>query len=152
VKKYFKTGGLVLILLVVVIQFLPPGKNISKEVQPTDFINMFKVPEKVQQTLHVTCYDCHSNNTRYPWYSKIQPVGWYLQNHIKNGKAELNFSEFGSYSNRRQNSKISSIIDEVRDNKMPLSSYTLIHRDARLSVNSKKELLDFLTSVRDSIK
>jgi len=132
-----------------VIQFVPTGKNKSTEVPSTDFIRTFKVPDNIKQMLLVTCYDCHSNNTRYPWYSKIQPVGWYLENHIKNGKEELNFSEFGSYSNRRQKSKLNSMINQVKDDNMPLASYTFIHKDARLSTENKKMLVDYLESLKN---
>lgn len=139
---------MVIVLGLVIIQFFPPEKDTTEEVPATDFANNYDVPEKVQHILRTACYDCHSNNTRYPWYSKVQPVGWYLQNHINKAKEDLNFSEFGNYSDRRQNSKISGIINQVRDDKMPLPAYTLMHRDARLSADDKKAFIDYMESLK----
>lgn len=146
-KKYLKLAGIVLIIALIVIQFIPIKKNTIKEAPSTDFMSMYNVSDSLKHILRVTCYDCHSNNTRYPWYSKIQPVGWYLQNHIKNAKEELNFSEFGSYSSRKQNTKIHGIINQVRDGDMPLASYKLIHKDARLSAKDKKKLIAFMETL-----
>lgn len=147
-KKYILIAGIVLIITLVIIQFIPIKKNTIREVPSTDFVNMYNVSDSIQHILRVTCYDCHSNNTRYPWYSKIQPVGWYLQNHINNAKDELNFSEFGSYSSRRKDHKIQEIIDQVREGDMPLTSYKLIHKDARLSAADKKKLIDFMETLQ----
>lgn len=139
---------MVIVLGLMIIQFFPPEKDSTEEVPATDFVNNFDVPEKVQHVLRDACYDCHSNNTRYPWYSKVQPVGWYLQNHINKAKEDLNFSEFGNYSDRRQNSKINGIINQVRDDEMPLPAYTLMHRDARLSEEDKKAFIDYMDSIK----
>lgn len=101
--------------------------------------------------LHTSCYNCHSNNTDYPWYSRVQPVGLLLENHINKGKAELNFSDFGSYTVRKQKSKLSSMANQVEKDEMPLSSYTFIHREARLSQERKKALLGYLNALQDSL-
>ncbi|WP_340111671.1 heme-binding domain-containing protein [Maribellus mangrovi] len=146
--KILKISGLVIVLGLVIIQFFPPEKDTTEEVPVTDFVNNFDVPEKVQHVLRDACYDCHSNNTRYPWYSKVQPVGWYLQNHINKAKEDLNFSEFGNYSDRQQNSKINGIINQVREDEMPLPAYTLMHRDARLSEEDKKAFIDYMDSIK----
>ncbi len=150
--KLLKGSGLAILVVLVGIQFIPTRSNQSKEMASSDFIKINKVPEDIGRLLHTSCYNCHSNNTNYPWYSRIQPVGWYLENHIKKGKSELNFSEFGSYSVRRQKSKLESMANQIKKNKMPLSSYTFIHRDARLSPESKKALLDYLDALRDSLQ
>ena len=102
--------------------------------------------------LHTSCYNCHSNNTNYPWYSYVQPVGLLLEHHINKGKAELNFSEFGTYSLRKQKSKLKSMANQIEKDEMPLSSYTLIHRDARLSKDSKKVLVDYFNALQDSLQ
>jgi hypothetical protein len=108
----------------VLIQFIQPAQNKSSELLSTDMIKTFIVHQNVQSILKAACYDCHSNNTNYPWYSYIQPFGWVLANHIKEGKVELNFSEFGSYTQRRQASKLKGIENRIKDESMPLSSYT----------------------------
>ena len=146
-----KLKAVVLLLLVVLVglQFFPIGTNHSTTIPSTDFVKTYKAPEDIAQTLQTSCYNCHSNNTEYPWYSKVQPVGWLLEDHINKGKEVLNLSEFGSYSSRRQQSKLMSMISQIEDDKMPLASYTFIHRDARLSKEKKKTLLDYLRTLKD---
>ena len=96
-KKILKIIFQVLILALIVIQFIRPAKNKSDEVSKNDISTIYPVPENVLAILKASCYDCHSNNTFYPWYAEIQPVGWWLDNHIKDGKRALTFSEFITY-------------------------------------------------------
>jgi len=147
--KLLKRIGFALLIVLVGIQFIPSRSNQSTVVPPTDFIKTFEAPEQVGKILNTSCYNCHSNNTNYPWYSRVQPVGWFLENHINKGKEELNFSEFGSYSGRKQKSKLTSMISQVEDGEMPLASYTFIHREARLSAESKKTLIEYLKKLKD---
>ena len=144
----------VLILLLIVfvgIQFVPTNRNQSTEILDTDFSKTFEVPQDVQQLLETSCYDCHSNNTNYPWYNKIQPVSWFLEHHIEEGKEELNFSDFGSYSGRKQKSKLKSVISQIEDDKMPMPSYTVMHADAKLSEADKKLLINWVANLRDGL-
>jgi len=134
------------------IQFIPTIRNQSVLILQTDFNNTFEVPNNIQRILKISCYDCHSNNTNYPWYNKIQPASWLLEKHIKEGKKELNFSEFGTYSKRRQKSKLKAVINQIRDDEMPLYSYILIHKDAKLSERNKKYLIDWLSKQKDRIQ
>ncbi len=150
--KLLKWIGLVLLILLVGLQFISTRSNQSSALPSTDFVKTFKVPDGVENILSVSCYNCHSNNTNYPWYSRVQPVGLYLEYHIKKGKAELNFSEFGDYSIRKQKNKLKSMISQVEKGEMPLKTYTLIHRDARLSKVDKKVFVDYLISVQDSLR
>ncbi len=149
--KIVKIIALVLLVAFVGIQFVPTGRNQSDIVPKTDFMKVNEVPDQVKNKLQVSCYDCHSNNTAYPWYNKLQPVAWLLEGHIKKGKAELNFSEWDSLSNRRKKSKLKSIISQIEDDEMPLASYTLIHKDAKFNESDKKEITDWLSSLRDSL-
>jgi len=116
-----------------------------------DITRVFPVPEKINGILKNSCYDCHSNNTRYPWYAMLQPGGWLLASHIKKGKQELNFNEFGSYSRRRQQSKLKSIGNSIKDETMPLSSYTLIHRSAKLSQTERDLVTNWVEQMRYSL-
>ena len=130
------------------IQFIPVDVNDST-IEPTkNFVEVFDAPLKVSEILSASCYDCHSNNTNYPWYSKIQPVGLIMGSHIREGKEELNFSEFGSYSSRRQKNKIESIINEISNDKMPLSSYKAMHPEAEISFQKKSDLLAFFKQLK----
>lgn len=150
--KLLKRIGFVMLVVLVGIQFIPSRTNQDKAVPPSDFLVTNGVPENVRHILRTSCYNCHSNNTSYPWYSRVQPVGWFLQNHINKGKSELNFSEFGSYSVRKQKSKLRSMVSQVEKDEMPLSSYTFIHREARLSQENKKALIDYLNALQDSLQ
>lgn len=143
---------LALLIVFTIIQFIQPARNKTDQVLATDLTRTFQVPENVRGILISACYDCHSNNTNYPWYSRIQPFGWMLANHIRKGKAELNFSDFGSYSKRRQISKMNGIANSVKDGSMPLSSYRLMHREARLSKDEKTLLIDWAINTKDSLR
>lgn len=142
---------LILLIAFVLIQFIQPARNTSGQVLQTDITRIYTVPPKVQSILKTACYDCHSNNTRYPCYGRIQPGGWWLGNHISNGKAELNFSEFGAYTSRRRFSKLRSIENSVKDGTMPLSSYTLLHKDARLTKEEKALIVAWASKIKDSL-
>ncbi|REE80290.1 heme-binding protein [Lutibacter oceani] len=139
------------LIVFVGIQLVPTKRNQSSDVLETDFNEVFKVSNNLQSIIKNSCYDCHSNNTNYPWYNKIQPVSWFLEKHINEGKKELNFSTFGDYSKRKQKSKLKSIINQIRDDKMPLKSYTLIHRNTKLNELQKKEVIEWFTKLKDSV-
>ncbi len=147
----YKKAILLLLIAVVGIQFMPTTRNQSNEVYETDFTKTLIVPNNVQNLLKNSCYDCHSNNTNYPWYNLIQPVSWFLENHIKEGKKELNFNEFGAYSIRMQKSKLKSVINQIKENKMPLPTYALIHKDAKLSEADKELLIRWMNKLKDSL-
>lgn len=149
--KVLKIIAIILLLAFVGIQFIPTTRNQSDIVPVTDLMETYNVPEQVEVIFKTSCYDCHSNYTAYPWYNKIQPVSWIMEGHIKEGKAELNFSEFGSYSERKQKSKFKSILSQVKDGEMPLTSYTWMHREAKLSENEKKALEDWINKMLESL-
>ncbi|MBN4085567.1 heme-binding domain-containing protein [Flavobacteriaceae bacterium AH-315-B10] len=150
-KKYIKKIGIALLVVFIGIQFIPKTYNQSDTALASDFMTIFDVPEGIETQLKTSCYDCHSNNTYYPWYNKLQPVAWFLEDHITEAKGELNFNEFGEYSKRRQKSKLKSIISQIRDDEMPLTSYTLMHWDAKLSDKEKEVLMDWVDNLRDSL-
>lgn len=139
-------------VLFVTCQFFQPERNLSATTSvPDDFIVKYSVPEPFRKQLQTACYDCHSNNTRYPWYTNVQPIGWWQQSHVNDGKEHLNLSEFGRYSEQRQADKVDAMIDELTFRTMPLKSYTFIHRDARLTKEQSNALADWLLDLRDSM-
>ena len=150
--RIVKIIALVLLVAFVGIQFVPTERNQSNVVPITDFMLVNDVPNNIKNKLQVSCYDCHSNNTNYPWYNKVQPMSWILENHIKEGKAELNFSEWNTLSNRRKNSKLKSIISQVKKDEMPLSSYVLIHEDAILTLIEKEALIKYMNKLKENLK
>lgn len=136
-KKALKVFLAIIIIILISIQFVRPEKNAGEEIAENQITAHYQVPGDVQQVLKVSCYDCHSNTTEYPWYSEIQPVAWMLNGHIVEGKKELNFSDFSAYPAYRRYKKFKEISREVKGGDMPLFSYTIIHRDALLSDNQK---------------
>ncbi len=135
-----------LVAVFLVIQLIPVERNISRVPAGQSFEMTQKVPANVAAILKVSCYDCHSNNTRYPWYSELQPGAWFMARHITKGKEELNFDEFNNYSKRRKKAKIKSIISQIEKDQMPLKSYLLLHHDADLTPEQQKVLMQFFQS------
>lgn len=130
----------VLLAALVIIQFIRPKQNVSAGPFPNDIGTKFAVNDNVASILKESCYDCHSNNTKYPWYANVQPVAWWLADHVNEGKKELNFSEFATYTAKRQRKKFNEIMDEVKEGEMPLKSYTVIHGNAKLTTEQKDAL------------
>lgn len=139
--------AVLVVAIVLVIQVIPVERNVSTVPPGQSFEKTEKVPANVAAILKVSCYDCHSNNTRYPWYSELQPGAWLMARHIKKGKEELNFDEFDDYSKRRKKAKIKSIISQIEKEEMPLKSYLMLHSSARLSAADKMYLIDFFNTL-----
>jgi len=151
IKSILKRVMIVLLVILVVIQFIHPQKNVSAAVTSLDMNTMYPIPDSVNQILAKACYDCHSNNTRYPWYNNIQPVAWWLNDHITEGKKELNFSEYGKRTLPKQAKKLKKIAREVKEGGMPLDSYTWIHKDAALTDHEKQMIIDWATNLSTQI-
>ena len=151
-KKIFKVIGILLLVALVAIQFFHPTKNMAATPSTHHISKLYAVPSNVERVLVKACYDCHSNTTKYPWYSKLQPVDWWLDDHIIDGKRHLNFDEFTTYRIARQYKKLEECISEVKEDEMPLESYCYIHKDAVLSTNEKEALYTWCDNIRDSIK
>jgi len=131
-RRPLKLAGLVLAGLLIAIQFIQPERNLSGDSRENDMLNAVTVSQEVAGLLKNSCYDCHSDNTRYPWYSRIAPASWYLNRHIVLGKDALNFSEYGGFKNRKKIGTLSSLCEVLESESMPLKSFLIIHRDAVL--------------------
>lgn len=140
-----------LLVILVVIQFIRPAKNQSSELSANDISRAYTVPDDVQIVVKKACADCHSNNTVYPWYNNLQPVGWWLAKHVNDGKKELNFSEFASYSPKKQHHKLEELIEMVKEEEMPLPSYTWIHKNAILTLEEKLAISTWADNLRKEI-
>jgi hypothetical protein len=135
------------------LQFFRPEKNTGDEIDQTyDLMTQYRPPASVQAMLENACYDCHSNQTRYPWYAKFQPTAWWLDRHVREGKSMLNFSTFGKLPPKKARKALESMIDELNENRMPLKSYLWIHSDARLSQAQVEELITWTDQVIKEIK
>lgn len=132
-KKTTRRIIYILILGFIILQFFQPEKNLGERDVPEDLLNTLSVDKDVRDILETSCYDCHSNSTNYPWYSNVSPVSIFLNKHIVDGKNELNFSEWGNYSNRDKISRLVDIYEAIESGGMPLQSYLIIHKDAELN-------------------
>ncbi len=151
-KNFFKQLFLILLVVFVVLQFFRPKTNVSDTPAINDITKVYSVPTNVMASLQTSCYDCHSNNTKYPWYSLVQPVAWWLADHIEEGKKEINFDEFATYSPRRQYKKFREINTQLEEDEMPLKSYTIIHGNAKLSMEQKVQIYNWTNAMMDSMK
>ncbi len=151
IKRIVKKTLIGLLVILVVIQFIHPEKNINTTVSSLDMNLMYPIPDSVNEVLKKACYDCHSNNTRYPWYNNIQPVAWWLNDHIQEGKREINFSEFGRRTLPKQAKKLKKLAKEVEEGGMPLDSYTWIHKDAALTDREKQMVINWATNLSKQI-
>lgn len=160
-KLWLKRIGIFLLAVLVIIQFIQPGKNNQDTDMANDISKVVTVPAAVHQVLKTSCYDCHSNYTNYPWYASIQPIGWWLKDHIDEGKGSLNFQEFAlvkprpnseyNTKEKRQDHKLEEVAEVVEEGEMPLESYTLIHGDSKLTAEQKKLITDWVQTARAEI-
>ncbi|AGA77866.1 heme-binding domain-containing protein [Echinicola vietnamensis] len=140
VKKILFT----LLVIFIIIQFFRPEKNDSNA-QPAPLSADYVLSNEVSSILEKACDDCHSNHTNYPWYANVQPVAWWLDGHIKDGKRHLNFDDFTNAPIARQNHKLEEVIEVIEEGEMPLNSYTALgmHSEANLTEEEKAVLIDW---------
>ncbi len=148
VRIFFAFAGVALLA----VQFIRPAKNHSQEPPGSGIQSAFPVPGHVLQTFRRSCYDCHSDSTVYPWYAEIQPVGWWLNSHIEGGKRRLDFDRYATYRPMRQYRRFKDIIEQLRQDEMPLGSYLFIHRYARLTPDEKEEVIRWSGTMMDSMR
>lgn len=132
-KKILKISALLLILAFGGIQLVRPERTNPASDPAKSLGAGGKLPAEVAAVLNRSCDDCHSNNTEWPWYSNVAPISWSIVDHVNEGREELNFSEWGAYSERRQARKLEEICEEVKEREMPHYQYVWLHRDAALS-------------------
>lgn len=141
-----------LVVLFIIIQFIRPEKNISSTSSPSHVSAHYATSQEVKDILDKSCNDCHSNNTRYPWYASIQPLTWWLNGHVKEGKEEINFDEFMTLPPKKAHHKMEEVSEMVQEDEMPLKSYRLIHQNAVLSAQEKTTLTSWAKSTMKTIE
>ena len=141
--------GLVAVLLF--IQLFQIDKTNPEPDPAADFLNLEQAPAEVALIMKNACYDCHSFETRYPWYTSVQPVAWWVKGHITEGREQLNFSKWGAYSAKRKDHKLEEMVEMVEEGEMPLKSYTWAHPDARLTSEQRSALIAWFKQTRDKL-
>ncbi|WP_190809062.1 heme-binding domain-containing protein [Flagellimonas sp. S3867] len=149
--KIAKKTAIFLLIVLIGMQFYRPAKNQADlNTYVATFESETKPSEAVKMVLKTACYDCHSANTRYPWYNNIAPVSYWLDSHIEEGREHLDFSGWENYTVKKKDHKLEELIEEVGEGEMPLNSYTWTHQDARLSEDQKKLLMDWAKKARSN--
>lgn len=132
-----------LLAILVVIQFIKPERNLGEIEGPNHIKNVINYPEDVAEIMTRACFDCHSNKTNYPWYANVQPVAWFLDSHVREGKEHLNFSEFKTYPGKKQAHKLEEVVESMKEGWMPLHSYIWIHKEADLTDAERIKIADW---------
>jgi len=133
IKKRIKYSIIALFVGLVIIQFIARPEKLAEPLNPNnDMISLLSVEGELKTIFQNVCYDCHSNQPNYPWYSNIAPLSWLIDDHMKEGREELNFSDWGTFTKKRRDHKLEEMIEEVEANEMPLPSYRYLHWDAKL--------------------
>ena len=147
-----KKISVILLVAFILIQFFPIDKNNPAPTPQMDFLTIKNTPESTANLIRNGCYDCHSNETKYLWYSNVQPIAWFLQDHIEEGRKELNFSTFATYEPKRQAHKLAEAIEQIEKGEMPLDSYIIVHSEAKFSEAQKQEVIQYLKLVESDIR
>lgn len=131
----------------ILIQFIRPAKNNSKN-ETNAISTVMEIPVEVNKIIQTSCADCHTNSTKYPWYNEIAPVSWYMAQHVKEGKEHLNFSEWTTYNKDQIEHLLKDLKEVLNEREMPLESYLLIHKDAKLTENQYQIMYDWVNTIK----
>lgn len=143
---------LALLSAFIIIQFFGIDKSVPEYDESRDFLSVYEPPDEVESIFRTACYDCHSYSTIYPWYSNIQPAGWWLESHIEEGRDEMNLSLWEDYSPDDADHLLEEMVEMVEDEEMPLPSYTWIHADARLTDQQREQFTVWISDLRASLQ
>lgn len=144
----FKKVLWAILVVAIIAQFFSPEKN-NADISTVDlFLAETNPPEEVKDILLSSCFDCHSDHTKYPWYNSITPVNYWLNSHVVEGKSHFNVSKWSDYSVKKKDHKMEELIEEVKEKKMPLPSYTWTHHEADLTHDQIQEMVNWANQVR----
>lgn len=150
-KKSLSRAAIILVLLFILIQLVRPERT-NPPIEPVHRLeSVLNVPEEVRSLLRAACYDCHSNETAWPWYSNISPVSWLMARDVTEGRRQLNFSEWGTYESRSQIGRLDQIAKEVSDERMPLPIYLPLHPEAQLTGEERDRVITWAESERERV-
>jgi hypothetical protein len=150
-KKIIRWTAISLLVLFVGAQFVRPAKTNPAMDESRALEQQIQMNEEVKATLKRACYDCHSNETKWPLYSQVAPISWFVIDHVNHGRRHLNFSDWARYDKQRQAEQLKEIQETVRAGAMPLASYLLAHSEAKLSDDDKKAIGDWANAERQRI-
>lgn len=146
-----KTIAWIIVIVAVVIQFIPSGRPDVVTNNPKDLLLNNSVPENVKNMLRTSCYDCHSNETVYPWYAYVAPVSWLVSRDVRKGRKKMNFSEWENLDKIKKAEHLDSMSDALENEEMPLPIYLLMHANAKLTPEERQQLIDWTGNFSDSL-
>jgi hypothetical protein len=150
-KKVWIIFIITLFFIFIIIQFFPPKKNDNLVNQQNDIVFKLEIPTPVKKKIVDACYDCHSNKTAYPFYNNIAPVSWIMAQHVREGKANLNFSEWANYDRKTQIKLLTKICDEIKAGEMPLKSYVFMHGKAIINPKELEEICQWTEQASEQV-
>ncbi|MBZ0243944.1 MAG: heme-binding domain-containing protein [Bacteroidales bacterium] len=142
---------LVLIVLIIAIQFIRPERNIENNPSRYDLFHKTGHPVEISTMVQSACYDCHSNRTAYPWYASVAPVSWIIANHVKEGKENLNFSDWKLLDSSQQLHALEDIIEVLEEQEMPLKQYQWLHSEAKLTPEKRAQIIKWANETKFSL-
>lgn len=143
-----KKIGIGLVIILALMQFKQIDKTNPEYNEAEDFITITQPSEEMATLIKAACYDCHSHQAKYPWYSNVAPISWMVEHHIEEGREHLNFSKWGSYDTKKANHKLEECIEEIEEGEMPMKPYVVMHSEAKMSKEQKKALMAFFQNQR----
>lgn len=138
------------LIIFALIQFIPVDRRNPTVKGKHDFVNIYQTPSDVSEILKKACYDCHSNETRYPEYAYVAPISWSVKHHVNEGREHLNLSIWGTYNRELKKGMLENSAADLKQNRMPIPGYMAQHPEARLSEAEKKLLVDYLEGILKS--
>lgn len=142
----FKKIGIAVVVILVLMQFKRIDKTNPEFNDAEDFITITQPPEEIATLIKNACYDCHSHQAKYPWYSNVAPISWLLENHINEGREHLNFSTWGTYEAKKADHKLEECMEEIKKGNMPMKPYVLMHSEAKMTDEQKTTLVAWFES------
>ena len=146
-KKILKPVLIIALVLLVLIQFFQIDKTNPPVTIGQDFLEATNPPPAINSLIKKACYDCHSNTSKYPWYTNIQPVAWWVEGHIRNGRKELNFSTWTTYERKRQAHKLDECVEVLEEKEMPMLSYMVAHPEAWINAEQREQLANWFEEI-----
>ncbi len=145
-KIAFGGLGVFLLMQLIRIDYTHPPVDSKKE-----FVQLYSPTDSIQKMIQNSCYDCHSNESKYPWYAQIAPISWMVGHHIKEGREKLNFSEFGNYNALQKEHVLAEAVETIQKGEMPMGSYVLMHQAANLNASQKNQLVAYFSQIRSQV-
>lgn len=143
-----KKIGIAVVVILVLIQFKRIDKTNPEFNEAEDFITITQPPTEIATLIKDACYDCHSHQSKYPWYTNVAPISWVIEHHIEEGRGHLNFSTWGTYPDKKADHKLEECAEEVEEGEMPMKPYVVMHSEAKMTAAQKTALVEWFESQR----